>query len=359
VWAIVAAIFIAQNIVGGVSRGRAVHWRQDVYEEIVYWIAFAVLTPVFVRLCRRFSFIELRRRALIPHLVAAPVVAALQVSIYLSLLAATALFLHTLPAGGVPEWLRARGPLFVTLIIVAYWKYWVIIGLIHGLAYARLYSREQRAAAELRAQLSGAQLDRLRAQLQPHFLFNTLNSIAVLLRDDPERARTMLLRLSELLRAVVHSGNEQVVPLSQELAFVRQYLDIQQMRLGERLRVVVDVAADAEAEVVPHFLIQPLVENAVQHGIAATESGGTVFVGARRSNGELHIEVTDTPAVAGEQSATSSGAGVGLGNTRERLAKLYDGTARLTMERTDGGGARLLVRLPCEPALGMPKRRND
>jgi signal transduction histidine kinase len=333
VWAVVALIFIGQNVAAAFTRGRAVDWRRDVYGEALYWSTFAVLTPLFVWLCRRFPLIGAsRRRAFLVHFFAAPAVASVQVLLYF----------------GMRTWLErvARGSPFLPLAITAYWKYWVIVGLIHGVAYARLYAREQQEAAELRAQLTHAQLDRLKAQLQPHFLFNTLNSIAVLLHDDPQRAGAMLLRLSEMLRAVVTSTNEQFVPLSRELTFVQQYLDIQQMRFGDRLQVTMDIAADAERELVPHFLIQPLVENAVQHGISPTEGGGTVFVGARRRDAELHIEVTDTPRVVGEPGAHSAGIGVGLSNTRERLARLYGDSARLTISAVDAAGTRVEVCLP-------------
>jgi two-component sensor histidine kinase len=352
-WSVVGAIFIIQNVVRELSQGRAISWRRDGYEEAVYWIAFAVLTPLLVWLCRRFSFIHGQwRRAFLAHLFAAPAVAGLQVAIDFALLAATDLVTGALPAAAVPSWVGARGALFLLLAITAYWKYWVIVGLMHGVAYARLYSREQRAAAELRAQLSDAQLDRLRAQLQPHFLFNTLNSIAVLLRDQPERARAMVLRLSEMLRGVVYAGDDQFVPLSRELAFVRQYLDIQRMRFGERLHAVVETLADPEREIVPHFLIQPLVENAVQHGIATTESGGTVFVRIHRRDGQLHIEVVDAPAAPEERGPDPAGAGLGLATTRQRLAKLYDGAARLTMDPVAGGGMRVDVRIPSRPSGG-------
>lgn len=315
VWALVALLFIAQNVVADLSRGRPIDWRRDAAEESLYWLAFALLTPLLLWLTRR--------RRLAVHLLASPAVAALQVAIYFALLRA----------------IGVRGTSFLILLMIAYWKYWVIVGLLHGLAYAK-------AAAELRAQLAAAQLERLRAQLQPHFLFNALNSIAVLLRDDPERARTMVVGLSELLRAVIDSGAEQLVPLRRELAFIERYLAIQQIRFGERLRVTLDISADQDREIVPHFLIQPLVENAVQHGIAKSESGGTVRVAAARQGGDLLIDVTDTPADPAERGAEEPGSGVGLANTRERLETLYGSTASLTLDPHTHGGMRVTVRLP-------------
>ena len=329
-WALVAAVFIGGNIANALARGRAVEPRRDVFDEAIYWTAFALLTPAFLWLCGRFPLIGQRRgRAFAVHFLAAPVLATAQV------------FLYWVLRGGIGLGHTA----FVPAAVTAYWKYWVIVGLLHGVAYARLYAREQRSAAELRAQLTDAQLDRLKAQLQPHFLFNTLNSIAVLMQDDTPRARTMLLKLSDMLRAVVTSSGEQFVPLSRELAFIGQYLDIQQMRFGERLRVEMEIAVDAEREMIPHFLIQPLVENAVQHGIAPAEHGGTVTIRARRDPEHLCIEVTDAPRAPADRGADAAGTGVGLSNTRERLAGLYGGRARLTITPV-GAGTRVRVSLP-------------
>ena len=162
----------------------------------------------------------------------------------------------------------------------------------------------------------------------------------------------MLLRLSDMLRAVVTSSGEQFVPLSRELAFIGQYLDIQQMRFGERLRVEMEIGVDAEREMIPHFLIQPLVENAVQHGIAPREQGGTVAVRVRREGGKLHIEVTDAPRVPADRGADEAGTGVGLSNTRDRLAGLYGGRARLTITPLGPAGTRVRVSLP-EPETGV------
>jgi signal transduction histidine kinase len=331
IWSLVAAVFIGGNIANDLARGRPVLARRDVYDEALYWAAFALLTPAFLWLCARFPLTGRGRWRSFPvHFVAAPVLATLQVFLY----------------WGIRSLIDLGRTDFVPAAVTAYWKYWVIMGLLHGVAYARLYAREQRAAAELRAQLTTAQLDRLKAQLQPHFLFNTLNSIAVLMQDDVPRARAMLLRLSDMLRAVVTSSGEQLVPLARELAFIGQYLDIQQMRFGERLEVGMDIGVDPERELVPHFLIQPLVENAVQHGIAPAEQGGTVTVRARRDPGQLCIEVTDVPRVPAGRGADEAGPGVGLSNPRDRLAALYGGRAKLTITPVGGGGTRVRVSLP-------------
>lgn len=348
-WTLVGAIFIAQNVVREVSRGRPIDWENDVFNEGVYWIAFAALTPLLVWMARRFSLIAPpRTRALGAHLLASPAVAALQVLLYLTLLGLTAIALGTLEPSRLPAWLTRRPDLALFLTMTAFWKYWVIIALIHGVEYARLYARERRQASELREQLTAAQLDQLKARLQPHFLFNTLNGIAVLMRDEPDRARTMLVRLSELLRSVIDAGDEQVVPLREELALVQRYLDIQQMRFAGRLEVSLDVPPEAADHPVPHFLIQPLVENAVQHGVARSERGGTVSLRVRNDASHLDIEVADQPNGPLDLARDSPGSGIGLTTTRERLARLYGDRYRFSMHAAEGGGTVVTLRIPID-----------
>ena len=348
-WTLIAAIFIAQNVVNEVARGRRIDWQNDVVNECVYWIAFASLTPLLVWLARRFSLIPpLRPPAIVAHLLCSPAVAALQVLLYFTLLALIAVALGNLKPADFPAWLIRRPDLLIFLAMTAFWKYWVIVALIHGVEYARMYAREHRQASELRQMLTAAQLDQLKARLQPHFLFNTLNGIAVLVRDEPERARTMLLRLSELLRSVVDAGDEQVVPLSEEMALVRRYLDIQQMRFAGRLEVLLDVPAEAAGHPVPHFLIQPLVENAVQHGVARSERGGTVSIRVREGSTHLEIEVADKPNGALDLSRDTPGSGIGLTTTRERLDHLYGDRYRFSMSAGEGGGTVVMLHLPLD-----------
>jgi hypothetical protein len=348
-WTFVAAVFVAQNIVSALDRGRAIDWQHDVLNECVYWVAFAILTPLLVWVARRYSLIAPPRgRALRAHVLASVAIAVLQVGIDYALLAAIDMALGRLRPADIAAWFLPHRGFALLLTITAFWKYWVIIALIHGVEYARLYARERRDASVLREQLTAAQLDQLKARLQPHFLFNTLNGIAVLLRDDPERARTMLVRLSEMLREVIDAGDDQFVSLRQEMAMVHRYLEIQQMRLAERLETVIDVPQDAAEHRVPHFLIQPLVENAVQHGVARALLGGTISIRARPDATHLHIEVRDALRGGVVSNGDWRGSGIGLTTTRERLERLYGDRYRLDMQTAAGGGTVVTLRLPID-----------
>ncbi|HEU5050751.1 MAG TPA: histidine kinase [Gemmatimonadales bacterium] len=211
-------------------------------------------------------------------------------------------------------------------------------------AAATLRARATREA-RLEAQLSLARFHTLRAQLQPHFLFNALNGISSLMHTDVERADRMLVRISELLRAAIESAPLPEVPIGEELAFVARYLEIEKMRYGDRLDVILDVPADLSGLLVPNMLLQPLLENAVRNGVAPHARQGVVHLRIRRQADELEITVRDSGAGFGAETPD----GAGLRITRERLASLYGSRERLAFS-TDADGFEARVTLPCRLA---------
>jgi sensor histidine kinase YesM len=218
-----------------------------------------------------------------------------------------------------------------------------MLGVAHALNYHRLSRERALRTSQLEARLAQAQLQLLKMQLHPHFLFNTLNSISALIHHDVELADRMVARLGDLLRlALQHFGAEEV-PLRQELEFVLSYLEIEQARLGPRLRFQLDVEEGAAEALVPTFLLQPLVENAIRHGVAARPLGGRVEVRARREASRLSLEVRDTgPGPAPGEPAE----GVGLSNTRARLGRLYGEEYQFELAGGPGGGAVVRVVIP-------------
>src|SRR6185369_4509061 len=205
------------------------------------------------------------------------------------------------------------------------------------------YYREGREreihAAALEAQLAQAQLQTLKMQLQPHFLFNTLNSISALNHEDPRAANRMIARLSELLRLTLENDGAQEVSLHQELDFLKRYLEIQQVRFGDRLKVHFDVAPETMDARVPNLLLQPLVENAIQHGLAPFSAPGEIHIHASRENGLLCLRIADSGP--GLPASTPSGApdGIGLANTRARLQQLYGDAHRFELRNGAQRGA--------------------
>lgn len=219
--------------------------------------------------------------------------------------------------------------------------FWMVVGVGHALVYARR-SRERED------QLVRAELHALKAQLHPHFLFNALNAVSAHVQSDPETAERMIARLSQLLRHALTGAGTQEVPLEEELAVARAYLDIEQVRFEDRLRVRWDVDPDAGAVRVPHLVLQTLVENAVRHGISPRPEGGTVEIAAERRDGTLALSVRDDgvgwPASGGRAD------GVGLANTRARLRQLYGDRHTFSVDRAEGGGVVARLTLPARTA---------
>ncbi len=228
-----------------------------------------------------------------------------------------------------------------------------IYGMIGGTSYAlRLERRvhEQRlTAARAESLAARAQLDALRARLQPHFLFNAIHSLSALAREDPAAVEIALEQLGELLRYALDRGDREMVRLEDEWAFTKNYLELEQLRFGPRLAVEAQLAEDALACRVPSLILQPIVENAVRHGLASRSRGGTVRVEARRTSGALELVVRDDGAGAAPE-AVSAAPGLGLSTVRQRLTALYDGRAGMAIATAPGAGFTVRITLPAESA---------
>jgi signal transduction histidine kinase len=234
------------------------------------------------------------------------------------------------------------GGFFLRQLPVNLASYLVVGALAHVARYAELYRDRRLAAARLETELASARLAALQSQLQPHFLFNTLNAIAEQIHVDPHAADAMILRLGALLRSALRAPGRPEVPLRDELAITADYLELMRLRLGDRLRVRVD-APDALLDArVPALVLQPLVENAIRHGIERRSAAGLVEVRARAEAGCLVLEVRDD----GAGPRASAEGGTGLGNTLARLRHLHGDAATLTLAPGEGGGAVATVRLP-------------
>jgi len=225
-------------------------------------------------------------------------------------------------------------------------SYFAVVAIGHALQYYGLYVERELAATRLEAQLLGAQVRALEMQLHPHFLFNTLHTVASLVRAgrNPEAVR-MIAGLSDLLRASLREGPAEI-PLREELAFVERYLAIEQIRFQDRLETVVTAEPEALDALVPPLILQPLVENAIRHGIERRAAPGRVVVAAVRQNGTLVLRVQDSSSGSSPAPATREGGGIGLSNTHTRLRHLYGDRQRLELSGTGDGGAVALVELP-------------
>jgi two-component system LytT family sensor kinase len=227
--------------------------------------------------------------------------------------------------------------------------YLAIVLVAHVMSYyQRMREREMRTS-HLQAQLEKARLQALKSQLQPHFLFNTLNSISALMLTDVEAADRMITRLGDLLRISLETASTQMTTLSRELEFVNCYIEIEKVRFEERLNVIIDVAPETLDANVPHLLLQPLVDNAIKHGISKRTAGGEVRITVTQDDEDLHLEVRDNgPGFL--DAGHSSSRGLGLRITRERLETIYGQDQSVELLSPPGGGVTARVSIPLHPA---------
>jgi two-component system LytT family sensor kinase len=228
--------------------------------------------------------------------------------------------------------------------------FWAMIALIHAFEFHRRYRQREFEAARLQTQLAESRLEALTAQLRPHFLFNTLQGISTLMHRDVQAADAMLSRLSDLLRQTLQRGDRQEVPLLEELEMLDHYVEISRERFKDRLVFETRISPDTNFAFVPFFVLQPLVENALQHGIARRAGVGRVQVSAERQGDQLRLKVTDDgPGLTNEQKGFPR-EGIGLSNTRQRLQELYGTEQRLTLETVAQGGLQVELVIPYKTA---------
>ena len=224
--------------------------------------------------------------------------------------------------------------------------YATIIGLTYGFDYFLKYRQRQLQMAQLETSLARAQVENLEHRIQPHFLFNTLNMISAVMHEDVDRADRMIARLSDLLRLSVQRRGGQEVRLEDELKMLAAYVDIMEGRFEQRLSFRIDAAAGTESALVPPLLLQPLVENAIKHGVADRDEGGRIEVEIRRNGSKLLLDVRDDGPGAGEPGQALLGKGLGLSTTAERLERLYGDEQRLEIRDREQGGLWISISLP-------------
>jgi two-component sensor histidine kinase len=331
-WTLLGLSFASQFYISSAKAGLEVGWRQAISYALGDWYVFAALSIPVVQLARRFHF----EAGKWPVSLATHVVGSMLFSLA-----------YMVVRAWVGQWQSAAS--FVEAfkpLLVKTWHfnlliYWVIVAVSQAFDYYRKYRERELRASELEKRLVQAKLQALQMQLNPHFLFNTLHSISSLMHKDVEAADRMIMRLGDLLRAALEGSDTQEVGLRQELEFLKRYLEIEKTRFGDRLTVKMDIAPDTLDAQVPNLILQPLVENAIRHGIEPRSKPGCIEMRAHRENGALALEVWDNGAGLPECQAIEEG--VGLSNTRARLRELYGEAHRFELRPSPTGG--LLVHL--------------
>ncbi len=341
-WVPAGLITATQVVVGMKAVGMQHNWLSLFLTTLAAWLIFPLATPGILALGRRFPLEKAAAwKNLTVHLAAALVLGIAHIAWSATL---TWMFnpLATYPA---PSF---RYVFFTTVYMQFHTGILIYAGVVaigRTIDSIRRLAHREAEAARLAGELSKSQLEALRRQLEPHFLFNTLNGIAGLVREKRnETAVEMIAGLSDLLRRVLEDSDRQLVPLAEEVSFLESYLELQAMRFGDRLKVTLEIPLELYGALVPQLILQPLVENAIVHGIGKLVEGGEIRVTARESGGVLSIGLfNDGPALSAAEGARS---GVGLSNTRGRLKTLYGAESSVELRDGGGTGVEAILRVP-------------
>lgn len=340
-WALFAALNVTNFVVAPTGFGPPINTR-TLTLALCEWLLWAIATPPIFWLTSKYSVEHAERAKRIVMYLCIGILVALSVDVVVEALRTN---LMPLPSrgGGPPRhrsiWVFARGR-FLN-------QYMLFLGVVAaGVArdYFMRYQHRVEEEARLRTQLADARLTALQSQLNPHFLFNTLNAVAALVDRDPPGVRRMIARLSDLLRAMLEPSSDPEVPISRELMLTERYLEILEVRFQGRLTATVDVKPDVRDALVPQLLLQPLIENAMKHAVSKTSNPSRIDVAIARDGYDLVLSVADTGP--GAVLADTPGTGIGLSNTRARLEELYGDEYSFSFERNAAGGHTVTIRLP-------------
>jgi signal transduction histidine kinase len=337
--------YVSNSQLGGTSPASAF-----IYDQLLYWYTWGILFPVLFWLARKIPVEPPRRgRALAAHGAIGILAAYLHASLYISLYHAFSFLAEGIPFSSesvVQGFFRLNMPMRIV-------NYYLIVAGIFAAEFYQKFTERRVAASRLETELAVAKIQMMRMQMQPHFLFNALHAIAGLVRaGERSQAVAMIAGLSDLLRTALEAGDAQQVPLERELQFARKYLEIERVRFSDRLTVEVESDTSLGSLPVPNLLLQPLVENAIHHGVARRPGAGRIGIRTMREGEILRIEVWDDGAGPPEEWDIDRDAGIGLRNTRERLRHLYGSLGALRLERRPGGGAAAVVTLPVARGTG-------
>jgi len=348
-WTLIGLFYALQIYLIYARNMQSARWGQVVPAALLFWYIWAGLSPLILRLGRAFRF-ESRVwvRGLIVHMVCGIGIALahdglllLGVSLYEAASGKGFMFFQRLPGVFLS--------IYVTAGIIIYWM--ITFGG-QVIDYNKRLREGELRESRLQSQLAIAELEALRMQLHPHFLFNTLHAISALVGKNPEAADRMIARLSDLLRMSLEGAGAQEVLLGEELEFLEGYLDIQKTRFEDRLNVIMEIDSGVLGSVVPSMILQPLVENALKHGIAGRAAGGKVTIAARREDCWLKVQIRDDGPGLGSADPGSIKFGVGLSNTSARLKQLYGGNHRFELKSDPEGGLVVEIDLPFRESNG-------
>jgi sensor histidine kinase YesM len=344
-WTLVSIIFAAISYAAAIGENnKEFGFVAALRLNLVQFYLWAILAPLLFKFSRRFpiEFRPLNLRNLLLYFPAVISFAGIHQTIHLAVLWSI-----------TPRW-RQQFPalincyrsyfafgFYIDLIIAS-----LIVVAVHAILYYQNFRASELAQSSLKTQLAQAQLRALKMQLHPHFLFNTLHSISSLVLEDPQKANSMIARLGDFLRLTLENSNQQLVSLKEEAEFVRCYLEIEQVRFGDRLTVAFELEPQTLSAQVPHLILQPVVENAIQHAIAPRATRGHIKIAAKRLNSSLRLEVRDNGPGITSNSDLPGTERVGLSNVRARLNQIYGSDFRFELMNAGGEGLAVVMEIP-------------
>lgn len=351
-WLLIGILFSSQYYLSMLAEADTldISWGKLLPVQFSRWGLWIILTPAVLWMARRFPVERSGWQDLLKtHFPVCMAISVAHVALYSIFVALVQPFPWMTDYAYAKVFQRSLISSFHVNLVI----YWTVIGIGYALNYYRKYREEELRATGLQAQLAQAQLQALKMQLHPHFLFNTLNAIAALVRKNENKSATdMLAGLSELLRLALENLGTQEVTLKQEMEFLERYLEIEQIRFGDRLNVRINIAPETLDAAVPNLVLQPLVENAIRHGIAQQQSPGVIEINAEHVDGRLRMQVWDNGP--GFAKSSNGNLGVGLANIRARLERLY-GEQQLEIENAEGGGTVVTLIIPFHKMFMQPE----
>ena len=323
---------------------------------LVLFYLWGVFSPLILRFCRRFrvEFRQLSIRNLTVHVPAIVLFAAVHETLLLAILWSITPSVRGELATITDYYARHFGyGFYIDLIIASL----IVLGA-HALLYYDDFRTSELQQSSLKTQLAQAQLRALKMQVHPHFLFNTLHSISSLVLEDPPKANSMIARLGDFLRLTLNHADRELVTLKEETEFLRCYLDIEQVRFGDRLTVAFELEPQTLSAQVPHLILQPVVENAIQHAIAPRAAQGQINIEAKRRNSLLRVEISDNGPGMDSNTISPAKKCVGLTNVRTRLQQVYGPDFRFELRNGGNGGLTVVLEIPFhrEPTLGVKEQ---
>jgi two-component system LytT family sensor kinase len=342
-WAALALLWTILGLLFSVPGLSTPNWKRMLLSSLAQWWSWGIVTPLIFAFDARLPFSERQLgRRILAHLLPSLVFTLFYLYVFAAMsalvgvspwstLAGTRLLVNALRGGILWSWL----------------VYWLLFGARQTFRYYEHYLQSELRLERMERNLSQARLNALRMQLDPHFLFNALNTVSAQVERDPRLALRIIEHLGDLLRLSLEARDRQQVPLAEEMAFLEHYVAIQKIRFGSTLRIDTEIDPDVKYALVPCFIVQPLVENAIRHGISRRASGGAVTVTAQRCEQRVEIRITDDGVGLPAGWTLEKGKGLGLSVTGERIAGLHpNGESRFTVTPRSDGGTEVQISLP-------------